>query len=164
MSNKGAKNVETVYPLTPMQEGMLFHSLYELESGLYIEQIRLSFAGKLDPSLFQEAWKEVVLRHAPLRTLFLWKKQKQPLQVVRRHVELEWTFKDARNAPPTERDSLIQNITQENRDKGFDLTKAPLSRWTLVQTGDETWEFIWTWHHMIPVSYTHLTLPTIYSV
>ncbi len=65
-----SKNIESIYPLSPMQEGMLFHSLYEPESGVYFEQFSFTVHGNLDVSAFELAWRQVVERHPALRTLF----------------------------------------------------------------------------------------------
>ena len=72
------KKIEDVYPLSPLQEGMLFHGLYEPESGLYIEQVSCDLEGDLDAGALERAWRRVVERHPVLRTSFVWKRQAKP--------------------------------------------------------------------------------------
>src|SRR5579875_3799190 len=83
-------NLEDIYELSPMQRGMLFHTLYAPRSGVYIEQIILSLQGPLDFYLFSESWQRVVDQHATLRTAFLWEDLDEPMQVVYRSVQIPW--------------------------------------------------------------------------
>ena len=71
------KNIESIYPLSPMQSGMLFHTLYEPDSGVYFEQIIFRLQGNINRTAFQDAWQKVVDRHAVLRTLFVWEKNQK---------------------------------------------------------------------------------------
>ena len=79
-----------------MQKGMLFHTLYAPESGVYFQQTVYTLHGDLDVSAFIRAWQRVVERHPILRTLFLWEQRDKPLQVVRRRVKLPWMQHDWR--------------------------------------------------------------------
>ena len=82
------RNIEAVYPLSPMQQGMLFHTLYRRRIGVFFEQTVCTFTGGLDVPAFKQAWQEVVIRHTALRTAFTWKKLKKMLQVVSREVQV----------------------------------------------------------------------------
>src|SRR5687768_4749268 len=88
------KNVEEIYPLSPVQQGMLFHSVSAPGSGVYVNQLRCDLEGALDSSSFELAWREVVERHPILRTAFIWEGVKEPLQVVRQKVKLPWRKED----------------------------------------------------------------------
>ena len=93
-------NVEDIYPLSPMQEGMLFHSLYDPQSEVYFEQITFTLHGNLNVAAFQQAWQQVIARHPILRTLFLW-------NISTRHCKscasrcAPWTELDWRSVPVT---------------------------------------------------------------
>src|SRR4030095_13161953 len=82
-----AANVADAYPASPVQEGLLFHSLYEQGSGVYVTQIVCSLSG-LRPEVFEEAWQRVIERHDVLRTAFVWKSVEKPLQMVGRRVRV----------------------------------------------------------------------------
>ena len=82
------KNVEDIYPLSPLQQGMLFHALYSPETGAYVEQWPLLVEGPLDVDAFHRAFQRAVDRHAALRTGFVWENVPQPLQVVLREARL----------------------------------------------------------------------------
>ncbi|MBN1004625.1 hypothetical protein JTL34_35060, partial [Pseudomonas aeruginosa] len=91
-----AGEVEDLYPLSPMQQGMLFHSLYQQNSGDYINQMRLDVEG-LDPQRFREAWQAALDAHEVLRSGFLWQGAfETPLQVVRKRVEVPFSVLDWR--------------------------------------------------------------------
>ena len=143
------KNIESIYSLSPMQQGMLFHTLYEPESGVYIEQFCLTLSGNLDITVLQQACLRVVKRHPVLRTLVVWEKQEKPLQVVCKQVELPWQNYDWRSLSATEQQERLEAFLQADRVQGFVLDKAPLMRFTLIQVADDTYEFVWSFHHLL---------------
>ncbi|MBE9211187.1 amino acid adenylation domain-containing protein [Plectonema cf. radiosum LEGE 06105] len=144
-----SKNIESIYSLSPMQEGLLFHTLYEGESGVYFEQLSFNLSGNLNVTVFEQAWQRVVERHPVLRTLFVWENSKKPLQVVRKKVNLPWANYDWRNLSAVEQEEKFQTFLQVDRDKGFELDKAPLMRNTLIRLSEQTYKFIWSSHHLL---------------
>src|ERR1051325_7090310 len=82
------ENVEDFYPVSPIQEGMLFHSLSSRDQGMYIIQIPCAISGELDGEAFERAWQAVVDRHTILRSYFVWEGLDQAVQVVQRVVKL----------------------------------------------------------------------------
>ncbi|WGV25123.1 non-ribosomal peptide synthetase [Halotia branconii] len=143
------KNIESIYPLSHLQQGMLFHTLREPESGVYFEQFCLTLAGNLDINLLQEACTRVVKRHPVLRTLVIWEKQEKPLQVVCKQVDLPWQICDWRSLSATTQKEHLEAFLQADRVEDFILDKAPLMRFTLIQVADDTYEFIWSFHHLL---------------
>ena len=88
--------IEDVYPLTPMQEGMLLHTLLEPGTGLYYMQDRYRINSELDPQRFAQAWQAVIARHEALRASFCWNVGEDMLQVIHKPgstpIEyLDWT-------------------------------------------------------------------------
>ncbi|MEH2443379.1 non-ribosomal peptide synthetase [Nostoc sp.] len=155
-----SKNIEAIYPLSPMQEGMLFHTLYEPESGVYFEQLSFTLHGNLDISAFERAWAKVVERHPVLRTLFVWENRTQPLQVVLKKVNLPWTNLDWCSLSPIEQEEQLEIFLESDRNKGFALEKAPLIRCTLIKLAAETYKFIESSHHLLTDGWC---LPIIYK-
>ncbi|MEH2199086.1 non-ribosomal peptide synthetase [Nostoc sp.] len=155
-----SKNIEAIYPLSPMQEGMLFHTLYEPESGLYFEQLSFTLHGNLDISAFERAWAKVVERHPVLRTLFVWENRTQPLQVVLKKVNLPWTNLDWCSLSPIEQEEQLEIFLESDRNKGFALEKAPLIRCTLIKLAEGTYKFIESSHHLLTDGWC---LPIIYK-
>jgi amino acid adenylation domain-containing protein/non-ribosomal peptide synthase protein (TIGR01720 family) len=141
--------VEDLYPLAPMQEGLLFHSLYTPGGGLYVEQFTAALEGPLDAPAFAAAWQRVIERHPALRTGFLWQGIESPLQLVRRQAELPWTVEDWRGLPPAEAEARWQDLLAADRARGFDLAQAPLMRLVLVRTDQDKHLLAWSSHHLI---------------
>ncbi|ACK67014.1 amino acid adenylation domain protein [Rippkaea orientalis PCC 8801] len=148
-SSENHKNIEAIYPLSSMQKGMLFHSLYDPHSGIYFVQFNLCLEGQLKANYFQKAWQKVVDRHSILRTFFVWEKRKNLLQVVRKQVVLPWTNHDWRSLSPTEQQNHLETLLEKDRKEGFNLNKAPLMRCTLIQLSDQIHQFIWSYHHIL---------------
>ena len=74
--------IDDIYPLSPMQQGMLFHALYEPHAGADIVQLRYTLRGRLDAVALERAWQSAVDRQPVLRTAFRWQRLQRPLQVV----------------------------------------------------------------------------------
>lgn len=142
-------NIEDFYPLSPMQQGMLFHSLYAPNSGVYIQQMICGLHENLNVSAFKQAWRRVVDRHPIFRTSFWLKGANQPFQQVHRQVALPWQEHDGRGWSVSEREKQLETYLQEDRRQGFVLTQAPLIRLALFQMGEADYQFVWTSHHAL---------------
>lgn len=141
--------IEDLYPLTPMQRGILFHSLYDAESALYFQQEGHRLQGPLDGATFRRAWEHVLSRHAVLRTAIIWEGLDEPVQVVLREVRLPFEQLDWRDVPPTEQQARLTAFAQADRERGFNVVEAPLMRLALIRLADQTYHFIWSRHHLL---------------
>ncbi|HGE2389074.1 TPA: non-ribosomal peptide synthase/polyketide synthase [Pseudomonas aeruginosa] len=139
--------IEDIYPLSPMQHGMLFHSLYEQASGDYLNQLRVDVHG-LDPARFRAAWQATLDSHDILRAGFLWQGDlEQPLQVIHKHLELPFAEHDWRG-----REALaeaLDELAASERRRGFELEQAPLLRLVLVRMDEERYHLVYTHHHIL---------------
>ncbi len=144
------RGVEDLYPLAPMQEGMLFHGLYAgAGADLYFEQFTAVLAGPLDEAAFAAAWRRAVGRHAALRTGFLWHGVERPLQLMRRAAEIPWTSEDWRGLSPADVEARWRALLAADRARGFDLSRPPLLRIALARTGEEERRLAWSTHHIL---------------
>ncbi|WP_434707697.1 non-ribosomal peptide synthase/polyketide synthase [Pseudomonas sp. R1-1] len=142
-----AQQIADVYPLSAMQQGMLFHSLYEQASGDYLNQVRLDVEG-LDPQRFQQAWQAAVDHHDILRTGFVWQGQlTRPLQVVHKHLQMPFSVLDwrERDACPNE----LNALAAAEQAQGFDLSQGPLLRMVVVRLDAQRCHLIYTNHHIL---------------
>ncbi|MFO0723577.1 MAG: non-ribosomal peptide synthase/polyketide synthase [Myxococcota bacterium] len=142
-------DIEDIYELTPMQQGMLFHSLLDPSAGMYVEQMSCDVFGALPISLWKDAWQRIVERHAILRSEFMWEGLEKPLQVVLREATLPWHLEDLRGKSGPEQEAHIDAFLAGDRARGFDLTQPPLVRCALFQLGDKAHRFVWTYHHVL---------------
>jgi hypothetical protein len=144
-----SKNIEDIYPLSPMQQGILFHCLYTPTSRVYVQQLSFDLHGNLNVSALEQAWQQVVDRHSVLRTAFMWEKTEQPLQVVGRHLKLTLEKYDWRELSLLEQKTQLEAFALLERKSGFKLSKAPLMRLNLIRLADDDYHFLWSYHHLL---------------
>ncbi|MGJ5629727.1 non-ribosomal peptide synthase/polyketide synthase [Nostoc sp. CALU 1950] len=149
LSKTNRQNIEDIYPLSPMQEGMLFESLYAPDSGVYFEQITCILTGNLDVKTFEQAWQQVVARHPVFRTAFLWESLSQPVQVVYRQVNVTVETYDWRELSTQEQQQQLETFLDSERQQGFQVSQAPLMRLHLIQLDGNTYQFVWCHHHLL---------------
>jgi amino acid adenylation domain-containing protein/non-ribosomal peptide synthase protein (TIGR01720 family) len=141
--------IEDLYPLSPMQEGMLFHSVYGPDSGIYTTQLICELNGRLNEGLFEKAWQAAVDAHAALRTGFEWEAVEEPVQVVRRSVKVRVKREDWKSLGRREQEENLEKYLRQEREQEFDLKQSPLMRLALIRTADHKSLFIWTSHHLL---------------
>lgn len=143
------QNVEDIYQLSPMQQGMLFHSLYSPGSGTYFEQSLFTIKGELDVAAFAQAWQSVVDKHSILRTSFIWEDLEKPVQVVHRRVDLPLDKEDWRELETSVREQRLEAFISADRQRSFDLGNAPLIRLALFRFEDDEHKFLFSRHHIL---------------
>ncbi|WLH14379.1 non-ribosomal peptide synthase/polyketide synthase [Pseudomonas hefeiensis] len=142
-----ARQIEDIYPLSPMQQGMLFHTLYEQQAGNYINQLRVDVAG-LDVERFRQAWQAAMDAHEVLRSSFVWDGDfKRALQVVHKQLEVAFVLHDWRARPDLSQD--LETLALAQRQQGFELDAAPLLRLLVVRVAEERYHLIYTSHHIL---------------
>ena len=155
--------VQDAYRLSPVQEGMLFHSLLSPGSGEYVVQLCAEIAGPLDVPAFQLAWASAVERHEVLGASFMHDGLPHPVQVIRRSVTLPWDVQDWSSGGPSggpsgdasaalagpDPDARLRSFLAADRSRGFDLAQAPLMRLALMRLGPERHRFVWSHHHLL---------------
>src|SRR5215510_6804166 len=143
------KEVEGFYPLSPMQQGMLYHTLYAPESGTYMQQVSCTLKGELNVAAFERAWQQVIDRHPVLRSAFLWEKLKGPVQLVQRQVKLPLEQQDWQDLSPAQQETELEALLVADRARGFELAEAPLLRLFLLRLAPNAYQFIWSHHHIL---------------
>lgn len=143
------ENIEDVYELTPIQKGILFHSLYAPEVGLYFFQTRFALHGQLKVDAFEQAWQKVIERHTILRTSFHWQDLDQPLQAVHKQVKIRIQQQDWRGTDANQRQSILKSFLASDRAVNFDLSQVPLMRLRLFRFDEDYYEFVWSRHFII---------------
>src|SRR5262249_6208767 len=143
----GDLELEDVHPLSPVQEGMLFHTLSEPESGVYVQQFTCLLEGDLEVSAFQEAWRRLIARHAAVRTSVRWSEDDRPVQAVYRRVELDLERRDWSGDSPEVQDEALEDYLRADRERGFIPTLPPLHRLALFRLGERSHRLVWSNHH-----------------
>jgi amino acid adenylation domain-containing protein len=142
-------DLEDLYPLSPMQEGLLFHTLLDSGAQVYFRQMACELQGDLDEPCFRRAWQEVVDRNPALRTSFLSEGVDEPIQAVFRRAELPVVAHDWREFPDGERESRLAAFLAADERRGFDLGEPPLMRLSLLRTGERRRQLVWSYHHLL---------------
>ncbi len=141
--------IEDIYPLSGMQQGMLYHTLREPDSGVYYEQFVFELEGGLEMEAFAQAWRQVQSRHAVLRTTFLWQGVPQMLQVVHRRQELPFGCRDWRERDAERQRQDLESHLASRRSEGFDLEAGPLWGVELIRQSETSWWCVFCSHHAL---------------
>ncbi len=140
--------LEGMYRLSGLQEGMLFHSLYNDEAGAYIEQLTCDL-GKVNLDIISKSWDAVIKRHTILRSAFYPGVFSVPVQCVYRQVELPVEIADFSTLSSEEQQEAIASYEASDRVKGFDFKSVPLMRLGLLRINNDRYRMVWTSHHIL---------------
>ena len=142
------EEVESVYRLSALQEGLLFHGLYDEKEGSYMEQILFEIK-ELDAEACKESWNELMKRHSVLRSGFYHDTFRVPVQCVYREVRMPVEELDLRGMEKAEQDRMVEEYREKDRQKCFDFKEAPLMRVGLLRLEDQGYRMLWTHHHLV---------------
>ena len=142
--------IEDVYPLSPMQEGMLFHALLDSDSGNYFGQTTCVLKGSLNMQAIEQSMNELMSRYDVLRTIFLHEGYERSLQVVLKERKINFTYQDLREACLSgSKEEAIELYQRKDRSMKFNLSKDVLMRLSVLQTAEEEYVMIWSHHHIV---------------
>ncbi|MEW5753498.1 non-ribosomal peptide synthetase [Pseudomonas lactis] len=144
-----ASAIEDVYPLTPMQEGLLLHTLLEPGTGLYYMQDRYRINSALDPERFAQAWQAVIARHEALRASFCWNVGEDMLQVIHKPGSTPIEYLDWSADPQDEHEPRLQALLKAEREAGFDLLNQAPFHLRLIRVGEARYWFMMSNHHIL---------------
>ena len=141
-------NIQNLVALSPMQEGLLFHALYE-QGDAYFEQALIRIEGALDASCFERAWNELLRRHEALRTIFVVKNVPKPLQVVLKERRLPFTYRDVSSLGEEARRGALEAYRREDLGHTFDLSREVLLRVGLLKVAPTEHLMVLSFHHIL---------------
>ncbi|QXI44879.1 non-ribosomal peptide synthetase [Pseudomonas wayambapalatensis] len=144
-----AAEIEDVYPLTPMQEGLLLHTLLEPGTGIYYMQDRYRINSALDPERFAQAWQAVVARHEALRASFSWNAGEAMLQIIHKAGKTQVDYQDWRELDDASQEQRLQTLHKQEREAGFELLREAPFHLRLVRVADERYWFMMSNHHIL---------------
>ncbi|MGW5448603.1 amino acid adenylation domain-containing protein [Streptomyces asiaticus] len=142
--------LQDILPLAPLQEGLLFHSVYdEAAPDVYVVQDTMDLEGDLDPEALRAACRTLLRRHANLRAGFRYAGLRRPVQFIPHEVPLPWEEFDLAALSEDERAAAADRVLEADRRRRFDLGKPPLMRFTLLRLGGGRHRFVLTNHHIL---------------
>jgi amino acid adenylation domain-containing protein len=142
-------DVEDIYELSPLQQGMLFYAIYEPDSRAYFEQTTVPYYGELDVRRFALAWQRLTERHTVLRTSFHWEHIDKPVQVVHRSVKIPIDQQDWSNTPRLGQMRRLAAYLERDRNVRFDITRAPLMRLAVIRLAHDEFRIVSSLHHIL---------------
>ena len=144
-----SNNIEDIYELSPLQQSMLFYTLYDPAWGVHVEQVSFDVSGEFSDVAFARVWQEIVKAYPVLRTSFHWQGLNKPLQVVHPQAALTIHRQDWRNFSAPEQEERLADYLAQDREAGFDLAKAPLMHLATIQTAEREHLVVWSFHHIL---------------
>lgn len=134
--------------LSPVQQSMVFHHIYSPKSSVTVEQTIFSIKSKLDIEIFEKAWQKLLDRHESLRTSYHWEGLEEAVQIVHKDLKIPFQVLDWTNFSKSEGLQKLEQLIEEDRKKGFDLSKPPLMRILVIKQEEYAYDVVWTHHHL----------------
>lgn len=149
MSYLTKQNIADIYPLSPMQQGMLFHTLYDSETSAYFEQFSCRIEGPLDLPCLEKAWNHLIDAYPVFRTVFNWKDTSKPVQIVLKKYPIVLGVHDIKDLDESSQKEWIRDFLAKDKASSFDLGKGPLMRLNVIELGHNVYYFLWSYHHIL---------------
>jgi amino acid adenylation domain-containing protein len=143
------QNIADVYPLSPMQQGMLLHTLLQPGSGIYLMQQRYSWDGVLNKAALEFAWQLLLERHPTMRSGFWWQDDLEPVQCVYRNIDCTVQWFDLRDLSKQDQQQEIDKQLAQELKRGFDMDRGPLTRLRVFQLADQKFSLVRSFHHIL---------------
>ncbi|MGI8636035.1 MAG: condensation domain-containing protein, partial [Segetibacter sp.] len=147
-TEKKSKNITAIYPMSGLQEGILFHGLYNEGTGAYLEQFTCNLTG-IEVATFIKSWDYVLRKHSILRSSFLYDQASVPIQCVYAKVQLPVEVLDLSELSDDEQLKEISNYEETDLTKPFNFKVAPLIRIGLFRLQKNRYHMVWTSHHLL---------------
>ncbi|GIO01172.1 plipastatin synthase subunit C [Brevibacillus halotolerans] len=141
-------NIKDIYTLSPLQKGMLFQHVKE-ESTAYFEQLHFTIKGQLYVDSFEASFQHLINKYDVLRTVFLYKNMTQPMQMVLKERKTSVHFEDISHLDSKAVSQYVEEFKNQDREKGFELSKDILMRFAILKAGAKSYHLIWSFHHIL---------------
>lgn len=153
------KNIENIYPVTPMQEAILTHNVMYCKQIYSKQVIKSDISGEINIKYFVQAWKDVIEIHPILRSSFIWRKVPIMLQVLYKKLPLDFQYIDLSNRDKVQKQIEIERIQQREKEFCFNISKCPLIRFLLLKMEKGKYQFVvnystslfdnWSWKNIV---------------
>ncbi|MCP4155763.1 MAG: non-ribosomal peptide synthetase, partial [bacterium] len=145
------KQIKDIYPLSPMQENMLFHARKSMEkisptasAAAYFEQMTLEMEGHPDKKILEHTYNKLVERYDVLRTVFLYEAAGKPAQILLKNFHNGIHYEDLTHLDTPTAMETVEQFKKEDRETGFPPTRGPLMRIALFRVTRNTSQLIWS--------------------
>lgn len=145
---EGRGRIKDIYPLSPMQKGMLFHTGYE-QCETYFEQSLISIQGNINIQKLEQRFQSVVNKYDILRTVFECSYGEEPLQVVLENRKATIEYEDLTQMEKETQKIFIDEFMETDRKRGFQLDSDLLIRMKAFHVKENRLELVLSFHHII---------------
>ncbi|OAJ74062.1 hypothetical protein AYJ08_10555 [Brevibacillus sp. SKDU10] len=145
----GQSNIQKLYPLTPLQEGILYHAELDSDSLAYVIQLNLHLTGQLDAVLLEKSLQHIMDTHDVLRTAFVHQGLSRPRQIVLATRKADLFVGDLRHLTSEEQQRHIRAYMENDKKRGFHLERDVLIRLAVFFLADQSYQLIWSNHHIV---------------
>ncbi|MFI8872766.1 amino acid adenylation domain-containing protein [Streptomyces sp. NPDC055243] len=146
----GGSALAEVWPLSPLQEGLLFHADFNGQGpDVYTVQNVLAVEGPMDADRFRASWEALLARHAALRASFQRRKTGEAVQLITREVVLPWSEADLSDLTEADAAAETERLAARERADRIDPAAAPLMRLLLIRIGERRHRLVMTSHHIL---------------
>lgn len=149
IKEKQSSSRDRIYKLSPLQEGLLFHGLYNPEATAYTVQFSLDFLQEINVEALKAAWEYVLNNHSILRTAFFHEEFKIPVQRVFENVSLPFIRLDYSSYKEKEQEEALEAFMKSDHQNGFQFNEAPLLRVTMIKRSKTSYRMVLTFHHIL---------------
>jgi len=141
--------IEDIYLLAPMQQGILFHTILAQQADPYFVQASYTIRGELNAAALAAAGQAVLEQHPVLRATPVWEGRAKPVQIVWRDVKLPFQLYDWRDLTSDEQQRRFDSLLLEDFERGFTLIQPPLMRHALARLSDHVYKYVLSHHHLL---------------
>jgi len=143
-TNKNSSSaIRDIYSLTPLQEGMLYHWIVDKQASVNFDQLELTLEGTVDVDMIEQSFNKIIRRYDVLRTVFIYERVKDPIQVVLEDRPLNIRFRDI-SREKGDKGLIIEEFKKKDRSQSFNLSRDILTRITLFKVEDNLYKLIWS--------------------
>ncbi|UHA72258.1 non-ribosomal peptide synthetase [Paenibacillus sp. 481] len=142
-------HLDNIYPLSPVQLGLLYHYLEHKDSDQYFVQVTWKYEGQIHAERYKQAWDAMISENDCLRTFYVWEKLDAPYQCVIKQFELDWTVIDLSALSAEQQEERRVQLLDQDRMRRFDLSQPCPYRITLLKHRHDEWTMIWSYHHIL---------------
>ncbi len=150
MKNTSKLKVEDIWPLSPLQEGLLFHASYDTSAAndVYVGLRVLGLEGHVRPDQLRASWQALLDRHACLRAAFRHRAAGEAVQIIPEYVEVPWSYRDLSMLPEADAEAEADRLAAETG-RRFDLAVPPMVRVLLLRFGPGRYQMVAAMHHIL---------------
>jgi amino acid adenylation domain-containing protein len=145
----GNPAIQAIYPLTPMQKTMLYHSLSGKHKEVFFIQYLFRWQGAIESSHLETSLNQLIERHDIFRTIFIYENLEEPLQIVLKHRKVEFNYEDITHLPEEKKPLHLEKSRERDIKRGFDLGKDILVRATLFRVNVNSYHLMWSNHYIL---------------